>query len=175
MTGYAVGTVSRVLNNHPNVSEKARQAILKAVEESGFELNVNAKQLKQQHSNTVLVVVKGYGNELFAKMVEQIQTLFAKTPYPLLVDYTSKQFALVESVTNEIFPGVIVSPYTMTGGTDAKFYKEICDNCIRFAPLYIDKQQYGSIHALNENISQGALPHAVDFYKQVICRAKEIS
>ena len=45
-TGYAVGTVSRVLNNHPNVSEKARQAILEAVKESGFQLNVNAKQLK---------------------------------------------------------------------------------------------------------------------------------
>ena len=26
-TGYAVGTVSRALNNHPNVSEKARAAI----------------------------------------------------------------------------------------------------------------------------------------------------
>ena len=40
-TGYAVGTVSRVLNNHPNVSETARAAILAAVEESGFQLNVS--------------------------------------------------------------------------------------------------------------------------------------
>ena len=54
-TGYAVGTVSRVLNNHPNVSEKARTAILAAVEESGFQLNANAKQLKQAHSNTILM------------------------------------------------------------------------------------------------------------------------
>ena len=48
-TGYSVGTVSRVLNNQPNVSEKARAAILKAADESGFQLNENAKQLKQQH------------------------------------------------------------------------------------------------------------------------------
>ena len=87
MTGYAVGTVSRVLNNHPNVSEKARTAILKAVEESGFELNVNAKQLKQQHTTTILVVVKGIGNELFGEMVEQIQAQIAQTRYPLVVDY----------------------------------------------------------------------------------------
>ena len=46
----------------------------------------------------------------------------------------------------------------MTGGTDAKFYKDICPNCIRFAPLYIDEQQYGSVHGLNENIHQGPLP-----------------
>ncbi len=86
-TGYAVGTVSRVLNNHPNVSEKARSAILAAVEESGFQLNVNAKQLKQTHATTVLVIVKGTGNALFAQMVEVIQSLLAGTRYPLYVDY----------------------------------------------------------------------------------------
>ena len=86
-TGYAVGTVSRALNNHPNVSEKARRIILKAAKESGFELNVNAKQLKQTHSNTVLVVIKGIGNELFSVMMESIQKLIAQTPYQLVVDY----------------------------------------------------------------------------------------
>ena len=44
-SGYAVGTVSRVLNNHANVSPKARDEITRAVEESGFQLNTNAKQL----------------------------------------------------------------------------------------------------------------------------------
>ena len=86
-TGYGVATVSRVLNNHPNVSEKARKAIMKAVEESGFELNDNAKQLKQQRSNSVLVVVKGTSNEMFGSLVEYIQSEIAKTEYPLLVDY----------------------------------------------------------------------------------------
>ena len=44
ITGYAVGTVSRALNDHPNVSDKARKAILQAAKEHGFQLNVNAKQ-----------------------------------------------------------------------------------------------------------------------------------
>lgn len=86
-TGYAVGTVSRALNNHPNVSEKARKIILKAAKDSGFELNLNAKQLKQQYTNNILVVVKGTGNELFGEMVENIQNLIAKTRYQLVVDY----------------------------------------------------------------------------------------
>ena len=90
-TGYAVGTVSRVLNNHPNVSDKARTAILQAVEESGFQLNVNAKQLKQSHATSILVVVKGTGNELFGEMVETIQSLIAQTRYPLYVDYMDEE------------------------------------------------------------------------------------
>ena len=86
-TGYSVGTISRVLNDHPNVSPKARACILQAVEESGFQLNANAKQLKQQQGNSVLVVVKGTNNELFAELVEALQTRFAKLKYPLIVDY----------------------------------------------------------------------------------------
>ncbi|MBQ3193258.1 MAG: LacI family DNA-binding transcriptional regulator [Oscillospiraceae bacterium] len=86
-TGYAVGTVSRALNDHPNVSEKARKAILEAAAECGFELNLNAKQLKQSHSNTILVIVKGTSNELFSEMLESIQNLIARTRYQLTVDY----------------------------------------------------------------------------------------
>ena len=86
-TGYSVGTVSRVLNNQPNVSEKAKKAILEAAEASGFQLNANAKQLKQSHSNAVLVVVKGTSNELFSGMVEAIQSSMAETSYQLMVDY----------------------------------------------------------------------------------------
>ena len=86
-SGYSLGTVSRVLNGHPNVSEKARKAVMAVVEAKGFELNSNAKNLKQSQSNNILVVVKGRGNELFARMVEQYQALFSDTQYPLIIDY----------------------------------------------------------------------------------------
>lgn len=86
-TGYSVGTISRALNNHPNVSQKARERILKEAADSGFQLNANAKQLKQQHRNSILVVVKGTNNELFAELVEAIQARFAQLKYPLVVDY----------------------------------------------------------------------------------------
>lgn len=85
-TGYSVATISRVLNNHPNVSVTAREAITRAVEESGFQLNTNAKQLKQ-HAKSILVVVKGTSNEMFSEMVETIQKLVSQTSYPLYVDY----------------------------------------------------------------------------------------
>ena len=68
----------------------------------------------------------------------------------------------------KVYPGVGTCPYVMTGGTDCKFYSEVCENSIRFAPLFIDEQQYASIHGLNENIYRGALPKAVDFYKEII-------
>lgn len=41
-SGYGVGTVSRVLNNHPNVSETARKRILEVAEKYHFVRNTNA-------------------------------------------------------------------------------------------------------------------------------------
>ena len=87
LSGYSLGTVSRVLNNQPNVSDRARETILSIAREHGFELNASAQSLKQQRSNSVLVVVKGRNNEMFASMVEQLQTLFARTIHPLIVDF----------------------------------------------------------------------------------------
>ena len=75
---------------------------------------------------------------------------------------------MLEEVAAEVYPGVGICPYTMTGGTDARFYSAVSKNSLRFAPLYIDTQQYGSIHTLNENICSGALPMGVDFYKAII-------
>jgi LacI family transcriptional regulator len=86
-TGYSVGTISRVLNNQPNVSQKARDIILRAAAACDFQLNSNAKQLKQQHSNSILVLVKGTHNKVFALLVESIQDRIAETKYPLIVDY----------------------------------------------------------------------------------------
>jgi len=87
LSGYSLGTVSRVLNNQPNVSEKAREAIMAIVNEAGFELNANAKNLKQQKSTSIAVIIKGRANELFGSMVENIQTEMEAHGYPLLLHY----------------------------------------------------------------------------------------
>ena len=102
----------------------------------------------------------------------ETEVIYKDNPCPI-VDYNGTGFKLVEEVASEVYPGVGICPYVMTGGTDAKYYGEISDHCIRFAPLYIDAQQYGSVHALNENIHQGALPMGVDFYKKVIMKSWE--
>jgi carboxypeptidase PM20D1 len=85
-----------------------------------------------------------------------------------VVPHESDAFRLIEAVMAEVYPGVGVTPYVMTGGTDARNYTGICDNVLRFAPLYINGQQLKSIHGLDENIDCGALPPGVDFFRRLI-------
>lgn len=88
-SGYGVGTVSRVLNNHPNVSETARKKIMQVIEEYDFVVNKNAQLLKQPSKN-ILILVKGTSNILLNSILEIIQKEIAKTKY------TSSVFVLDE-------------------------------------------------------------------------------
>lgn len=65
-SGYAVGTVSRALNNAPGVSAETRQKILEIVNRHNYEPNANAKHLKQQANDGIALIVKGTQNMLFA-------------------------------------------------------------------------------------------------------------
>ena len=47
-SGYGIGTVSRVLNNNPNVSKKAYEKIMEVVNAHNYQPNPNARHLKMQ-------------------------------------------------------------------------------------------------------------------------------
>lgn len=95
-SGYAVGTVSRVLNNQPDVSKKARKRIMEVVEKYHFRLNNNAKHLKQQTNSGVAIIVKGTRNMLFANMVESLQRLIKEKGYACLIYYIGEEDQEVE-------------------------------------------------------------------------------
>lgn len=86
-SGYSVGTVSRVLNGVSGVSEKAKDAVMKIVDKYHFQLNSNAKLLKQQSSEGIAIIIKGAQNMLFASLLEPIQLLIEKRGYASMMFY----------------------------------------------------------------------------------------
>lgn len=96
-SGYAVGTVSRVLNNRPDVSDKARAKIMEVVDKHHFELNNNAKHLKQQASNGIAIIIKGSQNMLFAPIVEQMQGMLTEKDLDCLIYYINETENEVET------------------------------------------------------------------------------
>ena len=90
------------------------------------------------------------------------------TDYTHATDIQGEGWSFVVKAIERVFPGLAASPYVMTGGTDARFYQEICPNCIRFAPVIFGPEQLKGMHGLNENIGCDCLPAAVDFYKTLI-------
>lgn len=81
ISGYAVSTVSRALNNHPDVNLQTKLKIKAIVEEYGFSPNNNAKNLKQQASTCIGIVVNGTFNTLFSFIIEQMNESIKKRGY----------------------------------------------------------------------------------------------
>lgn len=95
-SGYSISTVSRVLNHRNDVSPDTKQKIEEVVERFNFVPNNNAKQLKQNNSKSIGVLVRGTSNMLFASIVEEIQQMIEKTNYTLVVSYLDEDADEVE-------------------------------------------------------------------------------
>ena len=50
ISGVGVSTVSRVLNNHPDVKESTRENVLRVIKESNYVPNNSARILKQNNT-----------------------------------------------------------------------------------------------------------------------------
>ena len=73
ISGYSIGTVSRVINNRSDVSDKARETIEEVIREQNYQPNTNARMLKQNISSEVCVIVRGTRNIFLESILEEIQ------------------------------------------------------------------------------------------------------
>lgn len=130
-------------------------------------LGANMRFIPHQGEQESLAIIR----RLAEKHGLEMEVIHAND-YSETVDIHGEAFRQVERVIGETFPGLPVSPYVMTGATDAQFYQEICSNCLRFAPVIYGPEQMKGMHGIDENIEYNCLPGAVDFYKNLI-RAQE--
>lgn len=82
--------------------------------------------------------------------------------------FDSKPYRQLEKVMNNNFPDVIVAPFLLTAGTDARHFTDVADCILRFAPIDLDKKQYASIHSANEHIKIRNIGECVCFYKDFV-------
>lgn len=85
-----------------------------------------------------------------------------------LSDPMAPEFEIIGEAVEAIFKDVKAVPYIMTGGSDCRFFTDLSENCYRFVPFTITKEQMASIHGLNENVDVSCLEPAVDFYKYLM-------
>lgn len=71
--GVSVSTVSRVLNDHPDVSDAVRTKVLEAIELLHYVPNNSARDLVRPQSDAIGVVVRGAENPFFTGIIRSIE------------------------------------------------------------------------------------------------------
>ncbi len=77
-------------------------------------------------------------------------------------------FKYLSDSIKKAYPDVVVSPYIMLGGTDARFFTEITDSALRFSPVRMDQAAMAKIHGKDESIQKSSLVEALYFFKEFI-------
>lgn len=84
------------------------------------------------------------------------------------VDIQKEGYQKVIESIKAVFPDVLISPYVILGGTDARHYTKISDSALRFSPIRVHNRDLKKMHGINESVSIDALSEAVVFYKHLI-------
>lgn len=83
--GVGVSTVSRALNNHPDINPETRKKIMDVINETGFIPNNSARNLKRTDAKCIAVLVKGITNPFFSGMIRIVEEEMQKEKYALVL------------------------------------------------------------------------------------------
>ncbi len=81
--GVGVSTVSRAINNHPDINPETKEKIMNAIKEYGYVPNNSARNLKRVDAKAIAVLVKGISNPFFANMIKVIEKECKKKHYSM--------------------------------------------------------------------------------------------
>ncbi len=83
--GVGVSTVSRVLNERPDVSDEVRRRVLAEVERQGYIPNNSARDLVRPQSDAIGVVTRGIGNPFFSDLLKTITREIDRRGYTMVL------------------------------------------------------------------------------------------
>ncbi len=77
-------------------------------------------------------------------------------------------FQKINRIVRQTYDNVLVTPFLMIGGTDSKYFENVCDNIIKFSPV-LDPIGF---HTHDEQVSLESFKHSIWFFEQLIRDAR---
>lgn len=77
-------------------------------------------------------------------------------------------YKAIEKTIKQLYPEVLIAPNLVIGATDSRHYYPLSQNIYRFAPFYLNEENMGTFHGINERIKVVDFEQAVRFYIQLI-------
>jgi LacI family transcriptional regulator len=87
----SMATVSRVVNNNPNVKPQTRKKVFEAIERLGYRPNAVARGLASKKTTTVGVVIPDISNAIFAEVARGIEDIANMYHYNIILCNADKR------------------------------------------------------------------------------------
>lgn len=83
--GVSTATVSRALSTPGVVAESTREAVMAAVQSTGYRVNHTARNLRRQRSGSVIALIPNLANPFFAQIIAAMSSVLTSAQYGLLI------------------------------------------------------------------------------------------
>ncbi|MCC8101674.1 MAG: LacI family transcriptional regulator [Clostridiales bacterium] len=90
LCGVGVSTVSRAINNHPDINEETRKKVLETIQKYNYVPNNSARNLKRSESNTIAVLIKGISNPFFGEMIRVMERETNEKKYSFVLQHVEE-------------------------------------------------------------------------------------
>ncbi len=112
-TGVSRATVSRALNDHPDISEATKQRVSEAARSMGYHANLLARGLSQRESHIIGVVVPTIHRPFWAKTISGIEAVAYQAGYRVMICQSDEQYKreveTVGALVNSMVDGLIIA------------------------------------------------------------------
>jgi LacI family transcriptional regulator len=120
--GVSITTVSKVLNNHDDISDATRTRVLAKVEELGYQRNAVARSLTLRRTHTLGIVIPDLMHSFFVEIIAGIEPVASARGYGLLLCSSSedpgKERAELEMLRGRQVDGIVLASANASGNTD---------------------------------------------------------
>lgn len=118
-------TVSRALNNNPNISQATKELVLNMASKMNYEQNKLALALKSGKSNNVGVIVPRIDSNFFGSVIRGIEEELNPHGYHVIICQTNgieaKEIANIDALLNSQVDGILIS----TSSNDTSSFERI--------------------------------------------------
>ncbi len=161
-------TISKALRDHPDISAEMKDKVKRAVEDMGYSPNLIAKQLTQQKTYTLGIVIPDLENSFFSYIVDSMIDAATERNYHIILTVSrEKEITERDNIMNLIGMRVDGLLVCVSQHTSEKRIFEYARK-VRIPLVFFDRgikdmgfshvafdDKVGTINALNELISRG--------------------
>ena len=117
LAGVSVATASRALSNPDLVADGTRRAVRDAAASCGYKINLVARSLRIQRTDTLLVLAPCIDNSFYPGLVRSIEDTALALGYAIIVGFTHKTDKYREAYGELLSAGRVDGMLVMDGGS----------------------------------------------------------
>lgn len=140
--GVSMMTVSRALNNRPNVDENTKKRVMEVAREMGYIQNHIAKSLVQKRTYTVGIVVPEITHSFFPDAIKGMEEVINSSGYQIIFTHSAedakKEVAAIETLASKRVDGILISMAESV--SDYSIYKQIIN--MKLPIVFFDRCVY---------------------------------